>query len=213
MTSASDITMLLTSDGREWGQYLSDKLKAFPRVSHSSLALDEQVYQNTPEVTLACLHSPVLLLLATPHLLQYMRDRATCFSQTLQEAPATSALVVILLLERQEVDDVTGDAYVTGGWKYFDAGYDAKDVQKMIAGVLDVVDECQSAKEKAEKAEKAAGEKAAVEGAAAEKGAGRAGKGETAGKQKSPPPPPTKPKPSRLVELFPSTLYEVSVHG
>ena len=184
MTSASDITLMLTSDGLEWGKYISDRLKGFPRITCDSLVLDDQEYENPPEVALACCQSTVVLLLATPQMLVYLQDKAGWFSRCLENAPATSALAVILLLDRQDIDDVTKDSYVTSEWTYFDPGHDVKDVQQMLAQVLDVVDRCRLAKEKAERA-----------------------KTEEVWQS---PPPPTLPKPANtLVGLFPSTIYEV----
>ncbi|KAK7502504.1 hypothetical protein BaRGS_00006457 [Batillaria attramentaria] len=191
MTSPSDLMLLQTSDGAAWGSYLSQKLDAFSKVTHRSLLLDEQEYENPPEVTKACRESTVVLLLATPGLLDYMTDKAGWFSKTLQEVSSTSAIVVILLLEKDDVDEVTGNTYNTSNWKYFDPGYHEPDVRKMVADVLDVLEECLRDKRKKAEAE----------------GAGKV----TAGKPRSGKDPPrTKSKSRGSVELIPHTIYQTN---
>ena len=188
--SHSDITLMLTgADGNEWGKFISDRLNTFPKVTHSTLVLDEQEYENPPEVTYACRQSTVLLLLATPELAEFLKLKAGWFAPALLELPPTSCVVVVMLMDRKDVDQATNDRYSTGEWKYFDAGHTVEEVERTIAHVLDIVDTCQAArKEKKEEEVK------------------------TPLQRKSPlPPTPDKPRasPKAHVDFYPSTVYEV----
>ncbi|XP_070185975.1 phosphoinositide 3-kinase adapter protein 1-like isoform X2 [Littorina saxatilis] len=195
MTSVNDITLLLMSDGKEWGKYISDKLTSFPKVSHATLILDDQLYENPPELTIACRESTVVVLLATPELLCYLRDKACWFSTTLQEVPDTSSIVVLPLVTRQEVDDITNDNYVTAHWNFCELGETVEAVQQAIAEVLDTVERCQKAKLRGEAVKEE--ETEVVEKETKEKG-----------KEKVKPKPHSRGHP---VELFPSTVYECNV--
>lgn len=152
-TSSADLTLMLTSDGKDWCSYITSRLSKFPSVSHSTIILDDQEYENPPEVSCVCRDCPVILLLATPGLLEFLPAKAGWFAQALSQVPVHSggaALVVFLLVDRPDLDGVTeGTAYDTGAWRYEDAGSSAKDVQERLARVLDVVERCKGAREKA----------------------------------------------------------------
>ncbi|XP_076457071.1 uncharacterized protein LOC143291206 [Babylonia areolata] len=147
MTSSSDITLLLTSDGKDWGKYLSDRLSGFPQVSHASLDLSDPQRENPAELKSACRRSAVVLLLATQGLLNYMQKRSGYFVPALRELSSTASVVVLLLLDRKYLDDVTHRyGYITGGWRYTVAGDTPVEVQQKIAEVLDIVDQNRQAR-------------------------------------------------------------------
>jgi hypothetical protein len=94
----------------------------------------------------------VVVLLATPMLLDYLTvKQRTWFGTALRDVPihnATGALVVVLLVDKQEfVEAAVGASCVTDGWRYEEPGQTKQDVYKMISRLLDIVDTCKKNKE------------------------------------------------------------------
>lgn len=149
MAKSDDITIFMTSDGLEWGQFLAGQLDAFKgKVTYRTLQLDDMEYENPTEVTHACTNSLVVLLLASPDTLNYMHEKAGWFSLTMQTVPATSAVVVVTLMGKEDVDRYTASTYDTSRWTYKDPGHRHEDVQQMVADILDIVDRCRHSKPK-----------------------------------------------------------------
>ncbi|XP_076458924.1 uncharacterized protein LOC143292482 isoform X2 [Babylonia areolata] len=227
MTS-QDLTLLLVSDGEPWGRYVTDRLNRFPQVRHQSILMDHLLYQNPPEVTQACRQSAVVVLVVTPDLLEFMEASASWFAPALNETPPTSAVVVFHLLDPEMMDrlyDVAKGSYVSADWIYYDPGYEAHEVQQTIARVLDLVEKCQAQRAAVDRAGSGEGGQSrpgdAVdtgrlrtveenEGVDASSAVVSSDKEKKAGSKKKASPAPSTRK-GKVVEFFPSVLYESGV--
>ena len=92
---------------------------------------------------MACRESTVILLLGTSGLLDYLKTKRGWFSRELESMPASSAIVVIMLIPQQDIDNVaTRCKYDTSTWRYFDPGSTSDDVDNTLASVLDILEHC-----------------------------------------------------------------------
>lgn len=146
MTSRRDVTILMTTDGSRWAKDLSSSLEHFSHIKHTRVNLDELVYDNPPEVTSACRHSPMLVFLATSKMMTYMLDKAGWFSSTLKTIPTTSVVVVILFVERQQFHDVIKDCCVTSSWHFYQIEEKEGKVEEVLTSVVTLLNEIQNKK-------------------------------------------------------------------
>ncbi|PVD37456.1 hypothetical protein C0Q70_00046 [Pomacea canaliculata] len=147
-TSDCDVTFFLASDGREWGDYCQSVVGSFPEIAYTVLEVDKHDLDKLPDVTSACSRSPVWVLLATSQLLRCVRE--TWFSSLLTSPAAASTVVVVTIDDERNVRDVFSSPHVTSRWTVLDCGQREDELRKMMAALLNIIENSQRRQGKAD---------------------------------------------------------------
>ncbi|XP_046380708.1 phosphoinositide 3-kinase adapter protein 1-like isoform X1 [Haliotis rufescens] len=142
MSKSNDIVVFHVQDAAEWSSYLMRLFAMNKTLRIKSMDLDSMEYENPPEVAMAVKESYLVIILASPDMLQFMADK-TWFSEPFKQLHGKTTVVAVLCyVDSGQFDDAVAENYrASSSWKHYVIGTDYNDNRNMVADMMDIVDQ------------------------------------------------------------------------
>ncbi len=139
MSKENEVVIIHVPDAEPWCKYISELMGK--RVRIKTLDLDQQEYENPPEVAMAIQEAYLVVILASPDMLTYMADKLWLSNSLCNVPEDTTVVVALCFVDSERFESTVRDTYKTAHtWKHYVIGKDQTVNISSVADMLDIVD-------------------------------------------------------------------------
>ena len=137
----SHLCIIHSPDGAPWADYTTSKLlNKFPELKIASIP-DERAFSNCVRDVPSIPESEVVILIASPHLLDYLKVHSDVVFNGAKDRCVKHCLILLLGLEKEEMDEKSDHFTAYEKWTHLTLTEDQEDLVALFQRIIEIMQE------------------------------------------------------------------------